>query len=243
MSHLQSPISFVWPYWKRSKPIESLHLSIDLALRNVPDIQPIVIGDNPQRNDVIHLDQPRISVGQFKKLYGERLKKQKPTDGILKLQRAIDSEIVSDPFFRIYDDTFILQPVTIEELSIQRQRGRVEPGETKLDGYHELRRQTFRELKNRNLTTYDFGTHNILRIEKEKARQTIRDFELLNNPLLFESCYGNQWLDNPQRIESRYFRFVSCENDIDVERLPKILTANNRAVEKILSLISSTHVV
>jgi hypothetical protein len=203
-----------------------------LAKQNLQfEHQIVIVGDNPKRDDVLHIDSPRISHGEYKRRYGQRLKSQRCCDSIVKLQRAIDSQAVTDEFVRLYDDMFILKPVALDELKIQRHRGRVEPSEHKQSGWREHRRKTFHTLRSAGLTTYDFSTHGPVVFCKNKLQETIGKFDLLHQPALVETVYQNHWLDpSATLVKSSWFRFATCENDWDIARPPAILTIQNKHV-------------
>jgi hypothetical protein len=231
--------SIIWPYWRHSKPLKSLHLSIDLAKLNLQfDKTLIVVGDNPKRDDVEYLSVPRLSPGEYRRRYDAKLKHQRCCDAVYKLKKAIASPKVSETFIRLYDDMYILQPVTLDDLLIQRHRGRVEPGQTRFKGWRELRRKTLLRLKESGLTTYDFSTHGPVVFEKTKLQQTIEQFDLMRQPSLVETIYQNQWLDpGAQLLKSSFFRFVSCQNDWDANKHPKVLCVQNNHIKSHLATI------
>ena len=194
--------SAVWVYWRGGAASDELKYSIRSAITNLSDLANVVVcGDHPgdwYDGDFIHSRRFNKQDG-IKKFGSGRFSKW--IDSAVKLQKIIESDLVTDAFLWMYDDTFFVKPWSIEQTAILRAGGSLwDPQE--LDNrakktWREVMRRTAKALADRGLPQRNYSTHYPVVYQKGLLAQTIREFNLLNNARLVESLYLNHHFRDP----------------------------------------------
>jgi len=196
----------VWVYWKGGAYADELEYSIRSAINNLSDLRNVVVcGDHPgdwYDGDFIHSKRFNKQDGRDKFGSGRFCKW---IDSAVKLQRIIESELVSESFLWMYDDTFILQPWSIEQMAILRAGGNLWNYETinkpVRKTWREVMRRTAKSLVERGLQQRNYSTHYPVVYQKRLLQQTIDDFDLLNKARLVESLYLNHHFKDPASVD------------------------------------------
>ena len=194
--------------------------SVESFKRNLRgDFQLVTCGD--YFAGVKQVNSPRICHGQFKRKFSRSLPQAltRDYDKIFKLQAAIDSNIVSDDFIRLYDDHFLLRETDVSELGFsisKRKQFDFNSKDNAKSVWHDMRRKAYEALRDRGLPTYLFATHNAIRYNKDKAQKMIDEFKLFDVPMLFEVIYQNLYFDDPsiKCSDQKEFAFITCVNDL-----------------------------
>jgi hypothetical protein len=198
----------------------------------------VVIGDRPPDVAGLNVDwiySPQISPPKYKQLTGRRMTTPaKQFDFTFKLQKAIDSDLVSDRFLVLYDDHFFLDSVSVDELAVIRSPSLVSPGSEPKQGYQELVRQTYLELERRELPTWNHHFHGVACFDKQKLSHTIETFELCVNNWLLKPCYFNHWCPDPQPMDDAllYVNHKTADRD-----WPRLINLGNRVNHELISRI------
>ena len=210
------PPSFVWVYWKNGAESDEIEFSIASVVNFVPDAEIVICGDRPDWYDGKFIPSKRVTVDYVEARYGYTPSKRwlKWIDSIVKLEAIIDSDLVSDDFLWMYDDTFITQPTTFEQLAIPRHgASSIRAGKDVLKHpWREVRRRTFKELSEAGLPTADYSTHFPTAYNKQKLRATINRFRPWKNPRLIESLYLNHHNLNGSRSVGSDLTYVKSNS-------------------------------
>lgn len=161
--------SIVWVY--RHKPRSGLRYSITLAAKNVPHKNLVLCGDRSAWFSGDYIPSPKI---------GDKWK-----DSLVKLQRIIDSPLVTETFLWMYDDTFILQPTPIEYIAIPKHG---DPPQGGCDQWKAAYKRTQLLLLEKGLPTHNYSTHYPVVYEKAFLQDVLDRFEA---PYLIETLYLN----------------------------------------------------
>jgi hypothetical protein len=196
-------MSAVWVYWAAGAEGDELRYSMRSVLANVAGLKNVVLcGDRPDwyGGDFIH--SPRFSEHAAKKQFGTA-RWCKWIDSIVKLKKIIASDLVTDRFLWLYDDTFIVQPTTANWLSVPRAGGNIS---TRLATGK--RRNTWRgcvhrtavSLQSAGMPLRNYSTHYPVVYEKAKLLETIKLFEADQRPRCIETIYLNHHHRNPESV-------------------------------------------
>jgi len=203
-------MDFVWQYihgpsaWRKMGLFNELEYSIKSVTQNVKDARCIVVGDDPGL-DVIHIPGPA-------RVDEHPSKQQQHVDKFYKMQAMLDSDLVGDEFVLMYDDMFILQPTTIEELKINWAKSEVTIIDDYLKSdirtgslsYLRIWRATYEFIKMwrdiKKQKTYDWESHTPRYIEKEKLAETLGHFDV-HNPKIVTGLYDGFFADNTKLLE------------------------------------------
>ena len=209
-------MDFVWFYAKQFSAwhLGGLFNELDYSIRSVRknyqgDVRCFVIGDDPELEGVIHLEAPPVIMED--KVTGQPRQK----DQINKFQVLLDSE-VNEEFVLIWDDVFILQPTTHEELKTVYGRCEVtNPDEyikTRSGGtpYRKLWVSTYDHILiyrlRQGLKTYDWETHLPRVMEKSKLEWLIKSLFLKDIPKLptglYQGYYSEETKILPEWLQS-----------------------------------------
>lgn len=205
---IPSKCTIVWVYWAAGAEGDELRYSIRSAVENVSNIHNIVIcGDKPSWYKGDHIPSPKFTKRQARKKYGtERWAKW--VDSIIKLQRIIDSPLVTDNFLWMYDDTFIVKPTSFEWLAAPRSGGTMRPEPTpSRKTWRECIRRTANCLQNHNLPLYNYSTHFPVVYEKGKLKETLDKFRPDQAPRVIESLYLNHHFPVPHATVQDVFQY------------------------------------
>lgn len=192
----------VWVYWKGGAQSDELDYSIRSAIANLRDLRNVVVcGDHPgdwYTGDFIESKRfnkqdgiDRFGSGRFVKWI----------DSAIKLQKIIESDLVTDSFLWMYDDTFFVKPWSIEQTAILRAGGDLWDLQSLRDPvrqtWREVMRRTAASLVERGLPQRNYSTHYPVVYQKRLLAETIKEFDLLNCARLVESVYLNHHFSNP----------------------------------------------
>lgn len=189
-------MDFVWVYISRESSYHKCGLFNELehSIKSVQkfyqgEARCFVVGDDPKL-DVIHIPVERFT---------ESHKQPRHMDHMKKLDMLWESDI-NEEFILMYDDIFILQPTTKEELQITYGKAEVDDPEE----YVKTRKGTvpykrlwlstydyikpFREIS--GLKTYDWETHLPRFWEKTKLKGIIDKYNLRRVPRIVGSLYA-----------------------------------------------------
>lgn len=208
-------MDFVWQYiygpsaFRKLGTFNELEYSIKSVMQNVKDARCIVVGDEPRVSmDVIHIPGPP-------QVTDDPVSRQKQhVDKIYKMTEMANNPIIGDEFVLMYDDVFIMQPTTIEELKINWARAEIvymedylKSGIRKGDySYRKIWRSTYEFIKmdraRRGEKTYDWETHTPRYLEKAKLKALLDEYDLLNMPMIVTALYDGLHAHNTQIINS-----------------------------------------
>ncbi len=116
----EGPIDVVWVYHMRGQQKNEIIQSIKSVKKNLKDWHRLfVCGDKPRWRDegslATHIESTKRASGDLAKWF----------DSIHKLQRIIDDNRVSDNFLWIYDDTFVMQSLSVVAIGRGRYNGKL----------------------------------------------------------------------------------------------------------------------
>ena len=180
--------SCVWVYKK--KGMDGLYHSIRLAEKNLD-----------ANNYVICGDEPNWWTGQ---IIPSRSEGNKWTDSLVKLQRIIDSPLITDNFLWMYCDSFILQPMTMQELAVPRYG---EPPQMGSTTWRETYFKTMQLLKEVNKPTLNYSTHYPVVFNKHLLQDVLDNYK---PNYLIETLYLNIHGKEPQPITDEFQFQRSC---------------------------------
>ena len=192
-------MDFVWVYVARESSYYKCGLfnELEYSIKSVHkmyhgDVRCFVIGDDPKLKDVIHIDSPRTY----------ETSQPRHNDQMIKFEKIWGSDI-GDEFVLMYDDVYLLQPTTKEDLQIVYAKAEVDdPAEyvktrTGTPPYKRYWLSTYDYIKTdrdiRRLKTYDWETHLPRLYNKDKIKGIIDKFNLRNVPRLPYSLYASQY--------------------------------------------------
>lgn len=187
-------LSIVWVYKAKYAADNEIEVSVALAKAHLSNAQDFYVCGDPVP-DTLSIPSQEKHRGVFRKWY----------DSITKLQAIIDDPRVTDDFLWLYDDTFILQPLTPQEIGPPRYDGEM-PAYKALSTWQGVANQT-RKLFSPCL---NFSSHYPMVYNKHLLQNTIDTYQPLHKPYLIESLYGNHHLHlNPLPIPDwfEYMRF------------------------------------
>ena len=122
------------------------------------------------------------------------------------MQKIIDSDIVSQNFLWMYDDTFFVRPWSIEQTAILRAGGNLwhlsSIDKPVRSTWREVMRRTAKALVDRELPQKNYSTHYPVVYQKALLQRTIQEFELLECARLVESVYLNHHFRDPAPVKN-----------------------------------------
>jgi hypothetical protein len=181
---MDGDISAVWVYWAGGAKNDELRYSIRSTEANLQGISNYIIcGDVPSWFTGGAIPSSRTTAGGISKKW---------VDSIVKLQRIIDSELVTERFVWLYDDTFFLKPIHAKEFYNPFAAGSL-PLHSMSGTWGRTRAITARMLEAAGMPRYDYSTHCPIVYEKDRLQKTINEFRCRDYPALIESLYCNQW--------------------------------------------------
>jgi len=196
-------MSAVWVYWSGGAVSDELRYSMRSARKNLTDLKNIVLcGDKPDWYQGEFIHSPRFGRAKAKAEFGSG-RFCKWIDSIIKLQKIIDDESVTENFLWMYDDTFIMRETSIYDISRPRACGELYAGDSRTPSkrkWREVRRRTHNALVSRGFTTHDYSTHYPIVYNKTLLRQTIDEFDARRSARVIESLYMNQHHGEPNRF-------------------------------------------
>lgn len=194
------PMSAVWVYWAGGADGEELRYSMRSVERHFTGLGNIVLcGDKPDWYTGDMIDSPKFTKAQAKKKYGTG-RWCKWVDSIVKLQRIIDSPLVTENFLWLYDDTFLVRNVSAEEAAIPKcTRLLCAHPEAEADGtWREVLRRTTVALHEAGRPSRNYSHHGPVVYNKRMLQETIDKFRPDKGPRAIESLYLNHHFDENQ---------------------------------------------
>ena len=180
----------VIPYIETSKEFKELKYalrSIEKHL-NAKNVRVVIVGDLPMfvnPGEVKHIQLTRADSVDFTNCY----------DAARKINAVILDPDISPDFLVMYDDTYLVQPVGIEELSELLKIKLVDEFNTaKVHG--KLLARTFDALKDACPAIANFETHTPRLINKKLMVETFKRFKPIKNRLLHFTLYFNTVCDS-----------------------------------------------
>jgi hypothetical protein len=183
----------VWVYWEAGARTNELQYSMASVLENLTGFSNLVIcGDRPSWWNGPFIPSPRVTRRMTQRSFGSA-RFQKWCDSIAKLWTIIESDLVTEDFLWMYDDTFIMKNYSFEAISKPVAQGTItrslRPNNRNI--WREVKRRTGADLRERGLPDWDYSTHHPVTYNKLKLVETINTFGLPQNPRLIESIYSN----------------------------------------------------
>lgn len=176
--------SAVWVYKK--KGMDGLFHSIRLAEKYTDANNYVICGDNPAWWSGQHIASDKA------------YHSNKWQDSLVKLQRIIDSPLVTDNFLWMYCDTFILAPTTMKELAVPKYGAFPSGGSTTWNNAYSY---TTTLLQERGATTHNFSTHYPVVYNKHLLQNVLDSFKSF---YLIETLYLNLHGECPQPITDSF---------------------------------------
>jgi len=209
-------MDFVWPYAKKFSAWALGHQwnELDYSIRSVKknyqgDVRCFVIGDDPELEGVTHLPAPPVVE------LDDETGQPRHWDFMNKYEVLFNSE-VNEEFILIYDDVFILQPTTYEEMKVTYGRCEVTNPykyiQTRDGGtpYKRIWLATYdyiiAERYDRGLKTYDWETHLPRLMTKTRLKEVINRVNLKKVPKLatglYQSFFSEETVIIPEGLQS-----------------------------------------
>jgi hypothetical protein len=176
--------SAVWVYKK--KGLDGLFHSIRLAEKFTDANNTVICGTLPAWWTGQHIPSQ-------KSVYANKWQ-----DSLIKLQRIIDSPLVTDNFLWMYCDTFILAPTTMKELATPKYGELPNGGSSTWNATYQ---RTMTLLQERGATTHNFSTHYPVVYNKHLLQNVLDEFK---PQYLIESLYLNLHGKDPQPITNEF---------------------------------------
>lgn len=179
-------MQFVWPYWHGGARGDELRFSIRSVEKFFDSqVKCTLIGDRPPWFTGHVIDQERVNNQQYR---GFR-------DMLAKVHTMAHHPEIDEKFVWMMDDIYFLRDLSWDDLNVPRA---YRWADIRTSTWQRLKSNSMRQLKMRGRTTHDYATHLPHTAEKEKLRQIFRDFDLVQNTMLWEVLYGNLFRENPQ---------------------------------------------
>lgn len=182
----------VWVYWEGGARTNELQYSMASVAANLTGYCNLVIcGDRPKWWGGDFIKSPRVDGRDVRRTFGSR-RFQKWCDSIIKLWAIIESDLVTEDFLWMYDDTFIMKPYSFEEISRPVAQGVITPSNNPQNhSWREVRRRTANALAGKGFPIWNYSTHHPVTYNKLKLVDTINEFSLPAMPRLIETLYSN----------------------------------------------------
>ena len=193
--------SVVWVYKRSPKKNGALRLSVKLAEINlgIPEEEFFVVGDHPGPwFKGTHVPCLPVTVKGVKRTYGTNMRKKwrKWVDSVHKLKRIIDTPEIRESFLWMYDDSFIVNPCSVDDFAVPSYSKNIRPkAKPCRNSWRECKRRTFEQLRKYGLPTLDYSTHHPIVYEKHKLKITLDEFNPFKHPSVIESLYCNHWFN------------------------------------------------
>jgi len=183
--------------WHRSRVFNELEWSVKSAKKFLPDPRCFVAGDKPDF-DIEHIETPQ-------RVETHRTNFPRHFDNVNKLLAIVDDPRVSDDFVMMYDDIFLLQSMTYDDIKFWGKAeitySLEEYYRTRFGSniYRELWKRTYNYLCMDAIVTgkkvYDWETHLPRKYNKSKLMSVIDRYKLGENPMIVSSAYAYEYAD------------------------------------------------
>lgn len=208
-------IAFVWPFWQRPAKYDELRWSVRSVYANFAEpgveIETIVVGDQPvirrhteswYSGKVIHVPRTVRGAGAAG-----------IEDQCGKWMRALEDESLPDTIVWMMDDVYFIKRVTLDELRLPRSMGKFSrerlAGWKPKNWWQLAKKQTMQVLLERGLPTFDFATHLPHVVDRKRALELLRDYDLPKSRLLWECIYENVNLAESPQSAAPFLRIIS----------------------------------
>ncbi|MEO1530217.1 MAG: hypothetical protein AAFX06_32910 [Planctomycetota bacterium] len=203
-------MSVVWVYWAGGADGDELRYSIRSAAANLTDARDFhICGDVPEWFTGGAIHSPRFNGNDARRKYGSK-RFAKWCDSVVKLKRICEDDAVSENFLWMYDDTFIVRPFSIREISIPRAGGVLHAGDLNQPAkrkWREVLRRTAKDLVDRGRPQRNYSTHYPVVYNKTLLRQTLEEFDVPQCPRVIESLYMNHHSEIEARRALEVFQY------------------------------------
>lgn len=190
---MDTKISAVWVYWAAGADGDELKYSMRSVCQNFKDIKNAVIcGDKPNWFIGDFINSPKFSSKEALDMFGTG-RFAKWTDSIIKLKRICKSDLVTDDFLWLYDDTFFVSELVKEDLEVPRATGQLFADVEKeaSNKWREVLKRTAIALREQNRPARNFSHHGPVIYNKKKLLEVIELYDPFTNPRAIESLYLN----------------------------------------------------
>lgn len=212
-------MDFVWIYIKSGSYFakcgmwNELEYSIKSVRKYYKGARCWVVGDDPE------LDVNFIPVEQIK----EHPSKLPVEIDVTKKFRAIIESEISNEFILMYDDIYLLQPMTYNDLTITYGYNKVDDIETYIRkwsrSYKMLWKNTYRIIKELRDDIYDWETHLPRHLIKADLEQIIDIYSMDEIPLIGTSLYSAHFSDKTVLMdESTQFDLIQWTPGLDLDK-------------------------
>jgi hypothetical protein len=221
LSDTEQQVTVCIPYVKALAQGNELQLALrgwDLNFRE--NFNVVIIGDREDwMNDLVHV------------IECERISKNPPLDVVNKMLLAINSDQVTEKFIWANDDQYLVSPCMLADFEILKCAGRL--GETDFGSslYQQNKAKTAALLLRENLSTIDFSTHIPVVFEKQKLKEVIEKYNLVEDPHLVTTIYHNYWFPGfvpynseiPEALENDNLKVGVYRKGADLDRLKRLI--------------------
>lgn len=242
-------MDFVWQFivkdsaWYKMGIFNELEYSIRSVIKYYHgDYRLIVVGDKPDVSmDVIHIPgYPR-----YEQHPSGRAGYRQHVDQYFKKLAMVESDLIGDEFVVMYDDMFLLQPTTKDDLKINWAKAEVDVIDDYLRSdirrgdlsYKRIWRSTYEGVKMirdfKGLKTYDWETHTPRYFEKEKLDKILHTFDFINSPRIVSGIYDGMYAENTQIITPEIHSDLYTDNhniDLDKEFEKCLMNIHDNAI-------------
>jgi hypothetical protein len=187
-----SKLSVVWVYYGLPQASNEIEVSIKLAKHFLVDAKNyLVCGDAVPWAE--HIASPLPPKGVFGKWF----------DSAIKLLNIINDPRVSDDFLWLYDDTFVLDSLNVQELITPRYSGLLLKS-TPVSTWGGVKNETVKVLPP---NSKNFSSHYPMVYNKKQLEALITQYQITTRPRLIESIYGNLCGLEPELLP-QWFNYV-----------------------------------
>lgn len=188
----------VIPFFKRLHSLDSLILSVRLALQNLKDINIVVIGDDPEvLKDEISVIPLNLDGGSQSSM-------------MLVLSLAIDSEKVSDKFILMEHNTFIIDNIDVAHVALPKHLGHLVPNRYSgklADIVAKTRDFILNECK--GIPSYNYITHCPVMLDKTLLVDMFEECtQLASGEYDIISVYMNAYAKHPLELDYTKDRWI-----------------------------------
>ena len=181
-----SDVTAVYPYLARRARQDELKYSLRSLWRNLPGVEPVLVGDRPEWYIGKSIDLVEDNRGAY-------------FDTTRKWRAAMLATEVSDTFVWMMDDLYIMQPSSLADFSKGRERfAWVHPAEVKdlnPTSFRDVRLNTMERLKVAGFPySHDCTIHGPWVMEKTKCIQLWAELNAERFPLTIDLAYANAFM-------------------------------------------------
>jgi len=208
-------MDFVWIYAKpfsyfaKRGTWNELEYSIKSVKKNYPKAVCWVVGDDPGL-DVNWIKTDRVITHPSNHPID--------IDVIRKFRTIIDSDI-NEEFVLMYDDIFLIKPVTRKDLEVVYGRCKIDNVNTYSrpwsTSYRRLWQKTYKMIQDITENVYDWETHLPRFLEKYALKQVLDAYMCDENPLIATSLYSAHFAEETKVLTNEQSNLLNTVVDID----------------------------